>query len=172
MTTVPSGCRWAHYELPSLRPDYWGMDPRERSTPVLWVNFFVMSSNFPCRRENAVQLLVPGCPRLRDVLGRGSQTSATVRTRFTVFIDTSYISVNVRYMSLGEQCSVFSVRHGGSAFGSIRWEGEPSRRWQWVRSPALCCARMGIAALVERRKEIGTAAGCPCFHLTLGAAVR
>ena len=94
------------------------------------------------RRVHEVQLLLRECPLLRDVLGGVFLTWATVE----FFIDTSDSSVNVRAMV--KRRAQFSV------FG-FQWEGEPNRRWQWVRSPARRCARTGIAALVQRRKETG-----------------
>jgi len=69
----------------------------------------------PARRRNEVQLPMSECPLLRDVFGHVFQVRPTARTRFKIFIDTSYISVNVRYMSLGEQCSVFRFQCSVSA---------------------------------------------------------
>ena len=62
------------------------------------------------------------------------------------------LTCHIFRLMLGEcsrECSVVSRR----------WEGDPNRRWHWVRSPALRCAGKGIAALVERGKETGTAEG-------------
>ena len=112
----PAGYSINHYNSGRISGEW---DRPNGVLRFLWTYFFGMNANFSCRRGYVGQLLMRECQLLRDVFERGFQRSNRIFFPAGIFIDRSFISVNVRGMLLGVV--------------SAQWEVEPNRRWQWVR---------------------------------------
>jgi hypothetical protein len=138
------------------------MGPAERSAPVFMDVLFCDEGQLLMPPGDVGQLLMRECQLLRDVFGRGFQRSNRIFFPAGIFIDRSFISVNVRGMLLGVVSGQWSVVSGkwsqtGDGNGSVRllcaarergplrwWTGEtrPGRRRDagsgWYFS---CCRR-------------------------------
>ena len=142
---TPAGFSINHYNSGRISGE-WGR--RNGVLRFLWTYFFVMRANFSCRRVDGGQLLMRECQLLCDVFGRGFQRSNRIFFPAGIFIDRSFISVNVRGMLLGVVSGQWSVGSGAK--------------------PAMAMGPFACSALREkgdryaggRRKETGTAEGC------------